>query len=242
MPLDDRIDLLLREHAAGALREGRHRRAAHAVGDDARASTRSSTIARYTGLASAIAAPPRPSAPWQPAQLSAYSAPNSTTSFGASVSEPVRGWPGGVPQPDEQHRAERRGSAQRHRECVHGRALSPRGGIVPGASMPARRANERFSQRRHPRLPHDDEAGDDAEGHLRRHEPEPVDAAREQRIQEAQRSDAAGPTTAPGRSVRRGRSAAAGTSAASRRRAVPRAWRRGRARPRRSRSCRDETH
>ena len=37
----------------------------------------SSTIARYTGLASAIAAPPRPLAPWQPAQLSAYSASNS---------------------------------------------------------------------------------------------------------------------------------------------------------------------
>ena len=60
---------------------------------------RSSTIARYTGLASAIAAPPRPLAPWQPAQLLAYNASNSTTSFGASVIEPARGWPGGVPQP-----------------------------------------------------------------------------------------------------------------------------------------------
>src|SRR6185295_9356793 len=60
---------------------------------------RLSTIARYTGLASGIAAPPRPLAPWQPAQLSAYNASNSTTSFGASVTEPAPGWPGGAPQP-----------------------------------------------------------------------------------------------------------------------------------------------
>ena len=33
----------------------------------------SSTMPRYTGSASAMAAPPRPSAPWQPAQFSAYS-------------------------------------------------------------------------------------------------------------------------------------------------------------------------
>ena len=89
---------------------------------------------------------------------------------------------------------------QRDVESAFTAVLSPRGGIVPGASMPARRANETFSQRRHRRLPNDDDAGDDAEGHLRRHEPEPVDVAREQRIQEAQRRDAAVPTTAPGRS------------------------------------------
>src|SRR5262245_48008714 len=46
-----------------------------------------STIARYTGLAGAIAAPPRPLGPWQPAQLLAYSASNATTSFGAGSIE-----------------------------------------------------------------------------------------------------------------------------------------------------------
>src|SRR5262245_38985056 len=55
-----------------------------------------STIARYTGLASAIAAPPRPLAPWQPAQLPAYNTSKSTTSFGESAIDPVPGWPGGA--------------------------------------------------------------------------------------------------------------------------------------------------
>ena len=39
----------------------------------------SSTMARYTGLARPIDAPPRPSAPWQPAQFCAYKVPNSRT-------------------------------------------------------------------------------------------------------------------------------------------------------------------
>src|SRR6185503_20096420 len=47
-----------------------------------------------------MATPPRPPAPWHPAQLSAYSVSKATTSFGASVSKPFRGCPGGVPQPD----------------------------------------------------------------------------------------------------------------------------------------------
>ena len=107
---------------------------------------RSSTIARYTGLASAIAAPPRPLAPWQPAQLSAYNASNSTTSFGASVIEPARGWPGGVPQPTSSTPSVATSivDAESSRTCVT-TVASPRGEIVPGASMPARRANETFS-------------------------------------------------------------------------------------------------
>src|SRR5207245_11313027 len=47
-----------------------------------------------------MAAPPRPSAPWQPAQFSEYRVPNSTTSFGDRVSKALRGWPGGALQPE----------------------------------------------------------------------------------------------------------------------------------------------
>ena len=59
----------------------------------------SSTSARYTGSPTAIAAPPRPSCPWHPAQLLEKSALKSSTALGATVSDPWRGWPRGVPQP-----------------------------------------------------------------------------------------------------------------------------------------------
>src|SRR5438128_2169161 len=42
--------------------------------------------------------PPRPPAPWQPAQFSAYRTGNSRTSFGAGFSEPLRGRPGAESQ------------------------------------------------------------------------------------------------------------------------------------------------
>src|SRR5215510_4847823 len=45
-----------------------------------------------------MAAPPRPSTPWQPAQFSAYRTGNSRTSFGAGFSEPLRGRPGAESQ------------------------------------------------------------------------------------------------------------------------------------------------
>src|SRR4029077_5644763 len=45
-------------------------------------------------------APPRPSAPWQPAQFSEYKVRNSRTSFGDNDSEPWRGWPCGELQPE----------------------------------------------------------------------------------------------------------------------------------------------
>src|SRR5690349_5288697 len=47
-----------------------------------------------------MAAPPRPSAPWQPAQFSEYRVRNSKTSFGARDSEPCRGLPLGELQPE----------------------------------------------------------------------------------------------------------------------------------------------
>src|ERR1700749_3823670 len=53
----------------------------------------SSRMARYSGLARAIAAPPRPSAPWQPAQFCAYRVPKSTTWLGAPCSELAFGSP-----------------------------------------------------------------------------------------------------------------------------------------------------
>src|SRR5882757_1926297 len=62
--------------------------------------TVSSAIARYTGSASAIAAPPFPAAPWQPAQFSAYRVAKSKISFGARTSESLRGWPCGEAQPE----------------------------------------------------------------------------------------------------------------------------------------------
>src|SRR6266446_1007982 len=61
--------------------------------------TVSSAIARYTGSDSAIAAPPLPAAPWQPAQFSAYRVAKSKMSFGARTSEPLRGCPCGAAHP-----------------------------------------------------------------------------------------------------------------------------------------------
>src|SRR6202035_264478 len=48
----------------------------------ARCRIASSATARYTGFASAIAAPPFPSEPWQPEQFCAYKAPKSELSRG----------------------------------------------------------------------------------------------------------------------------------------------------------------
>src|SRR5882762_64974 len=62
--------------------------------------TVSSAIARYTGSASAIAAPPFPTAPWQPAQFSVYRVAKSKMSFGARTSESLRGWPCGEAHPE----------------------------------------------------------------------------------------------------------------------------------------------
>src|SRR5260370_35872749 len=47
-----------------------------------------------------MAAPPRASGPWQPAQFSEYRGRNSRTSFGDKDSEPCRGWPWGELQPE----------------------------------------------------------------------------------------------------------------------------------------------
>src|SRR5215472_7087255 len=58
----------------------------------------SSASARYTGSPTAIDAPPRPSGPWHPTQLLEYRVLKSITASGATVSEPGRGWPCGVPQ------------------------------------------------------------------------------------------------------------------------------------------------
>src|ERR1700676_3326538 len=51
----------------------------------------SSTMARYTGLARAIDAPPRPSVPWQAAQFCAYRVLKSETWLGATGAGSVRG-------------------------------------------------------------------------------------------------------------------------------------------------------
>src|SRR5271170_4563794 len=54
----------------------------------------SPTTARYTGLASEIAAPFLPSSPWQAAQFALYRVPKSSTSLGRTTSGPGPGRPG----------------------------------------------------------------------------------------------------------------------------------------------------
>ena len=68
----------------------------------------------------------------------------------------------------------------------HGRLSPfPRGGIKPGASIPARRANGMFSCVGTRDLPHHDKSCDDTEGKLRCHEPDPVNVAPKHGIENA---------------------------------------------------------
>ena len=67
--LRQHVDLLIGQHAAGALREGRHQLAGNAFRSNLRADVSSPATARYTGLASEIAAPFLPFSPWHAAQF-----------------------------------------------------------------------------------------------------------------------------------------------------------------------------
>src|ERR1700686_5439632 len=60
--------------------------------------TVSSAMARKTGFARAMAAPPLPSTPWHPAQFCPYRRLKSTTSLGGSISKSDRGMLGDLLQ------------------------------------------------------------------------------------------------------------------------------------------------
>ncbi len=92
----------------------------------ARVSTASSAMARYTGSASASAAPPFPSAPWQPAQFVPKSVAKSTTWPGCPPGNRPSVAPADGSRGDEQ-RGQRGQGAEPHRGCSR-----------PEASMPAR--------------------------------------------------------------------------------------------------------
>src|SRR5207249_760211 len=65
----------------------------------ARRITTSSATARYIGSASGVAAPPRPSGPWQPAQFVRYRALKSTILSGATFSAWIARRPGALSHP-----------------------------------------------------------------------------------------------------------------------------------------------
>ena len=193
----DHVDLLVGEHSAGALGKGRHRGSPHAVGDDFahRRVVRNGQIDRI-GERDGRASPsvlrrgnPRSSPRTGRRIPGPHSAPGSPNrcAAGRAASRNRRAAP---PRERRMHRVP---------ECVHGRSSPfPRGGIIPGASTPARNANGYVLARRHTRLPHHHESRDDAESHLRCHEPDPVDMALQQGIQKAIASSTSSPDHSTG--------------------------------------------
>src|SRR5258708_27207089 len=142
----------------------------------------SSMIARYIGLFIAIAAPDLPSAPWHPAQFSAYKVAKSVTSEGRSGRSACVGRPGSESHPATStaatDRLVRSDFSLRAFNLVLVLALLAEAGRFDSGADGKRQ----MLHRTHALGQVDHVTRDCAEGDLAQDEPSPLDARVEQRI------------------------------------------------------------
>ena len=183
IPLDDRIDLFIGEHAAGALREGGHGSSWNSIRGRA---TQESRRPQSPGTQDRQERSPLRLCrltPWHPAQFCAveYIEIGNFARNDWRVARP----PAARVQSAHPHKRAQRDPRLRRMAARKFIAVRPALGflsMIPGASKPARIKKGTNWRVRTRCLPHHDQSRDNAKGELRGDEPRPTDELVEQRI------------------------------------------------------------